>query len=144
MRAWGLSTEFHYHGALDRAAKLAFLRSLDVFSMPATYEEPKALSVIEALATGVPVVQPRLGAFTEIIENTGGGLLVPHDDVEALAGGIGRVLQDSAEWARLSAAGVTGARTHYSIGRGADRALEVYSALTRTASEDSTPRARAH
>ena len=97
MKAWGLATEFHYHGALDRTAKLAFLRSLDVFSMPATYEEPKALSVIEALATGVPVVQPRLGAFTEIIENTGGGLLVPPNDIEALA-----------EWHRARAAGPRG------------------------------------
>ena len=86
-RRAGLAAEFHYHGALDRTAKLAFLRSLDVFSMPATYDEPKALSVIEALAAGVPVVQPRLGAFTEIIENTGGGLLVPPNDIDALAGG---------------------------------------------------------
>ena len=139
-----MQTEFRYHGSLDRTAKLAFLRSLDVFSMPATYAEPKALSVIEALATGVPVVQPRLGAFTEIVENTGGGLLVPHGDIEALAGGIARVLQDHAEWAHLSAAGASGARAHYSISREADRALEVYTALTRTATQDSTPRARSH
>jgi glycosyltransferase involved in cell wall biosynthesis len=144
MKACGLATEFRYHGALDRTAKLAFLRSLDVFSMPATYEEPKALSVIEALATGVPVVQPRLGAFTEIVENTGGGLLVPHNDVEALAGGIARVLQDPVEWAHLSAAGASGARTHYSIGREADRALEVYAAIAGTASQDIPPRARPH
>jgi glycosyltransferase involved in cell wall biosynthesis len=112
--------------------------------MPATYEEPKALSVIEALASGVPVVQPRLGAFTEIVENTGGGLLVPHNDVEALAGGIARVLQDPVEWAHLSAAGASGARTHYSINREADRALEVYAAIAGTASQDIPPRARPH
>jgi glycosyltransferase involved in cell wall biosynthesis len=144
MKGCGLATEFRYHGALDRTAKLAFLRSLDVFSMPATYEEPKALSVIEALATGVPVVQPRLGAFTEIVENTGGGLLVAPNDVEALAGGIARVLQDPVEWAHLSAAGGSGARTHYSIGREADRALEVYAAIAGTASQDIPPRARPH
>ena len=112
--------------------------------MPATYDEPKALSVIEALAAGVPVVQPRLGAFPEIIGNTGGGLLVPAGDIDALAGGIARVLQDPAEWAHLSAAGASGARTHYSINRAADRALEVNAALARTATQDSASRARSH
>ena len=44
--------------------------------MPATYAEPKGLSLLEAMANGVPVVQPRRGAFPEIVERTGGGLLV--------------------------------------------------------------------
>ena len=45
-------------------------------SVPATYDEPKGVSLLEAMACGVPVVQPRRGAFTEIVEKTGGGLLV--------------------------------------------------------------------
>ncbi|MGH9315192.1 MAG: glycosyltransferase family 4 protein, partial [Vicinamibacterales bacterium] len=80
IRGWGLASEFHYRGELDRAAKGAFLRGLDVFSLPATYDEPKGLSVMEAMACGVPVVQPRRGAFVEILQKTGGGLLVPPDD----------------------------------------------------------------
>ncbi len=55
---------------LDRAAKLAFLKSLSVFSVPAIYGEAFGLYVIEALAAGVPVVQPRTGAFPELIEAT--------------------------------------------------------------------------
>jgi glycosyltransferase involved in cell wall biosynthesis len=144
MQDWGLGAEFRYHGALDRPAKIAFLRSLDVFSMPVTYDEPKALSVIEALAAGVPVVQPRLGACTEIVETTGGGLLVAPHDAEALAAGLARVLHDPAEWAGLSQAGAAGARTHYSISREADRAIEVYSAIAGVTPLGHTPDARPH
>ena len=68
--------EFTYHGAVDRDGKLAFLRSLDVLSVPATYDEPKGVVPARGDGEGVPVVQPRRGAFTEIVEKTGGGLLV--------------------------------------------------------------------
>src|SRR4051812_32755659 len=77
LAAAGLANEFMYHGSVDRDAKLEFLRSLDVLSVPATYEEPKGVFLLEAMGEGVPVVQPRRGAFTEIVEHTAGGLLVP-------------------------------------------------------------------
>ena len=63
LAAAGLAGEFRYHGALDREAKMRFLRSLDVASVPSPYAEPKGMSVLEALACGTPVVQPRHGAF---------------------------------------------------------------------------------
>ena len=80
--------EFSYRGELDRAGKLAFLRQLDVLSVPATYDEPKGMFLLEAMASGVPVVQPRRGAFVEMVERTGGGLLVAPDDPDALAEGL--------------------------------------------------------
>ena len=61
---------------LDRSQKIAFLQGLDVLSVPATYDEPKGIFLLEAMANGVPVVQPRRGAFPEIVEKTGGGLIV--------------------------------------------------------------------
>ena len=73
---WGLADQFEYRGELDRAGKIAFLQGLDVMSVPATYAEPKGMFLLEAMASGVPVVQPRRGAFPEILEQTGGGLLV--------------------------------------------------------------------
>ena len=56
-----------------------------MLSVPTTYREPKGLYVLEALANGVPVVQPRHGSFPELIEATGGGLLVSPDDPADLA-----------------------------------------------------------
>jgi glycosyltransferase involved in cell wall biosynthesis len=122
----GLADEFRYHGAVDRDGKLAFLQSLDVLSVPAPYDEPKGVFLLEAMGEGVPVVQPRRGAFTEIVEKTGGGLLVPPDDTKALADALHRLWQDRALAERLGQCGFDGVREHYSIQRSTDRLLAVY------------------
>jgi glycosyltransferase involved in cell wall biosynthesis len=80
-----LGDEVTFHPNLNRAEKLAFLRSLDVFSVPATYPEAFGLYLLEAMAAGVPVVQPRQAGFTELVESTGGGLLYAPNDAEHLA-----------------------------------------------------------
>ncbi|HTM27311.1 MAG TPA: glycosyltransferase [Vicinamibacterales bacterium] len=124
--AAGLGNEFTYHGAVNRDGKLAFLESLDVLSVPATYDEPKGVFLLEAMAAGVPVVQPRRGAFTEIVEKTGGGLLVRPDDSAALADGLYSLWQDAALRDRIGRQGFDGVREHYSVQRSADRLLAAY------------------
>lgn len=125
----GLSGEFAYRGELDRAGKLAFLRDLDVLCVPATYDEPKGMFLLEAMASGVPVVQPRRGAFTEIIERTGGGLLVAPDDAEALAEGIHALWSDREHVRVLGNRAYDGVRAHYTIAQSADRLLDVYRSI---------------
>jgi len=94
IEAAGLGGDFHHDGSPDRAEKCDFLRGLDVFSVPTSYREPKGLYVLEALAAGVPVVQPDHGAFPEWITATGGGLLVPPDDTATLADALAALLGD--------------------------------------------------
>lgn len=89
----------------DRARKLEFLRSLSVFSVPARSGEAFGLYVIEALAAGVPVVQPRVAAFPELIETTHGGVLCAPEDPQALAEAIGELLSDPARSRALVEAG---------------------------------------
>jgi glycosyltransferase involved in cell wall biosynthesis len=129
MKSWGFESEFHYHGVLDRRGKLDFLRQLDVFSVPVTYDDPKGLPVLEAMATGVPVVQPRLGSFREILSRASGGILVEPNSPESLAEGIGRLLTDASLAARLGQNGVEGVRQHYSIARMAGQTLALYEKL---------------
>jgi glycosyltransferase involved in cell wall biosynthesis len=81
----GLSDHFQYVGEVDRAGKVAFLQEIDILSVPTTYREPKGLYVLEALAAGVPVVQPDHGAFPELLASTAGGVLVPPENAAALA-----------------------------------------------------------
>src|SRR4029079_10324341 len=45
----GLASEFNYRGVLDRAQKIDFVRNLNVMSVPATYDEPKGVSLLEAM-----------------------------------------------------------------------------------------------
>jgi glycosyltransferase involved in cell wall biosynthesis len=131
MREWGLAGEFAYRGELDRAEKIAFLQSLDVMSVPATYAEPKGIFLLEAMAVGVPVVQPRRGAFPEILDATGGGLLVDADNPDALAEGIRAVWRDPARAAALGAAAAGGVRQHYSVCQMAETVERIYAELMR-------------
>jgi len=140
LRAAGLADEFTYHGAVDRNAKLAFLRSLDVMSVPTPYDEPKGVSILEAMAEGVPVVQPRRGAFTEMIEKTGGGLLVRPDDPDALVDAMYELWADRVLNDRLGQCGFEGVREHYDIARSTDRLMAVYEDVVRRGSVGSSGR----
>ena len=129
MKAAGLDHEFRYRGVLDRPHKIDFLRNLDVLCVPATYDEPKGLFLLEAMANGVPVVEPRRGGLTEIVEKTGGGILVEPDDTAGLAQGIYSLWKDPALLETVREARRAGVREHYSAARMAARALEVYGTL---------------
>lgn len=89
----------------SRAEKIALLSAWTVFSVPATYGEAFGLYVIEALAAGVPVVQPRHGAFPELLAATGGGVLCKPNDPKALADALETLLLDSAQARALGANG---------------------------------------
>jgi glycosyltransferase involved in cell wall biosynthesis len=132
LRDAGLEGEFEYRGELDRPAKIAYLRELDVFSVPTTYQEPKGMFLLEAMACGVPAVQPRVGAFPEIIGKTGGGLVVEPNG-KALAQGM-RVLRDDAARAReLGLAGAAGVRQHYTVAHMAETAEAVFLEVVKSA-----------
>ena len=135
LRKAKLDAEFHYRGVLDRAEKISFLRQLDVMSIPATYDEPKGVSLLEAMACGVPLVQPRRGGFTEIVEKTGSGLLVKPDDPESLAAGILELYRNREFAAEFGANGFRGVREHYTAAHMADKLLDAYESVL-TVAED--------
>src|SRR6185503_19786474 len=117
-------------GTLDRGAKVRFLQGLYVMSVPSPDAEPKGLYALEALACGVPIVAPRHGAFPEVLEKTGGGVLFPPCDVSALAEAVRGLWSDTPRAAALGAAGAAGVRRHYDAAHMAERVLEVYEAVT--------------
>jgi len=127
----GLAGEFLYHGTVDRGAKLSFLQSVDVLCVPCPYPEPKGLPVLEAMANAVPVVQPRSGAFPEIMEKTGGGLLVEPGSATQLADGIAKVWTEPNLAEELGRRGADGVRRHYSVASMASRTVEVYQGVLR-------------
>ena len=100
--------------------------------MPATYDEPKGFFLLEAMASGVPVVQPRRGSFPEIVETTGGGLLVKPDDAASLAAGLLEIYRDGKRRAELGRRGAEGVRAHFTVQRSADRLMAVYDSVLET------------
>jgi len=124
LREWGY--DFQYRGALDRTQKIAYLESLDVLSTPTVYADPKGLFVLEAMAAGVPVVQPDHGAFPEIIRRTGGGILVEPENPQRLAEGLLKILRNGDLRGNLSRCAYSGVREHYRVDAMARRTAEIF------------------
>jgi len=105
LAADGLAGDFRYLGEVSREEKLRFLSEIDVLSVPTVFEEPKGRYVLEALASGVPVVAPRHGSLPELLEETGGGLLVTPGSTAELAAALAELLLDPRQRERLGRAG---------------------------------------
>jgi glycosyltransferase involved in cell wall biosynthesis len=130
----GLADRFEYAGELDRAAKIAFLQSLDLMSVPAVHPESKGLAVLEAWANAVPVVLPDHGAFSEMVEDSGGGLLYAPENPEALAAALRRMIDDRALAAECGARAREFVHREHGAALAAERTMAFYrSILTRGA-----------
>lgn len=91
----GCANAYEYLGEVTREQKFEMLANLHAFSVPTDYAEAKGLFVLEALAAGVPVVQPDHGSFPELIETTGGGLLYEKGSTDELAAQLARLMDDA-------------------------------------------------
>lgn len=123
-----LGAAFDYIGSpAAHSDKVEFFKSLDVLSVPTVYHEPKGIYVLEALANGVPVVEPRHGAFPELLEQTGGGLLVTPGNARELAEALEALLIDAKQRLALATAGHANVRRHFDPAVMAVRTQEIFS-----------------
>ena len=142
LRVAGLGDEFVYRGAVDRAKKVQFFHDIDVLSVPSGYHEPKGLYLLEAMACGVPVVQPNHGAFPEILARTGGGVLAKSESGADVADAIFELWKDPARAAALGRAGAEGVRRHYTVQHMAEGVLKAYQDAQREPSVEALSHAR--
>ncbi len=135
VRAWGLEDRIELLGEVDLEGKRDLLMTSDIVSVPTTYKEPKGLFVLEALAHGVPVVQPRHGAFPELIELTGGGILVEPDSPRELARGLIELLDDPERRAELGRQGRKSVRDRFDSDTMTRETLAIYEAVSASRKE---------
>ena len=129
VQAGPLAGRFEYFGELDRPQKIAFLQSLDVFSVPTVYRESKGLPALEAMANGVPVVLPDHGSFSEMVADTGGGLLCrPHDPAD-LAEKLAELLANPLRATQLGLAGQQAIQDRYHAAKMARQTSALYHTL---------------
>ncbi len=121
-----LAGRFKYIGEPDRAQKIDFLKSLDVFSTPTVYRESKGIPALEAMANAVPVVLPDHGSFTEMIADTGGGLLHRPHDPSDLAEKIAELLRDPVRATQLGLAGQQAVHERYHAAAMARQTVDLY------------------
>ena len=113
----------------DRDEKRALLASLSVLSVPVRQGLAFGLYVLEAAAAGVPVVEPRAGALEELLQATGGGVLVEPDDAAALASGLEGLLLDPARARALGRASRQAVLERFTMRHMADNVLRVVDAV---------------
>lgn len=127
----GYLDDVTWHPNLDREQKLDFFSKLTVFSVPALYGETFGLYLLEAMAAGVPVVQPPHAAFPEIVEATGGGVIASGLETDDLMKGIGELLNDYSRLRQLSDVAYESVQESYQSNRMAQSVTDVYQSVTR-------------
>jgi len=131
VKSWGLDGIVDNLGEVDRNQKISFLDTLHVLAVPTIYEEPKGLYALEALASGVPAVLPGHGAFPEMIERTGGGLLTEPRSATALADALHQLMHDAKTREELGRRGKEAVHRDYNDTAMARRTVEIYTSYLR-------------
>lgn len=106
--------------------RTTFFNRIAVMSVPVRKGEAFGMYLLEAMASGIPVVQPALGAFPEIIEISGGGLTYEPNTPEKLAEALAKILEDKELLVTKSRNGYQGVLNHFNIRNQAKKLLEFY------------------
>jgi len=108
-----------------------FFKSLSVLSVPVLKGEAFGLYQIEALASGVPLVQPDLGAFPEIIRASGGGVIYSPNIAEALADKMKDVLSDPSKLLEMSISGRRSVEEKFNCRKLTQNMINIYHQITK-------------
>jgi glycosyltransferase involved in cell wall biosynthesis len=107
-----------------------FFKQVSLVSVPVRIGEAFGMYLLESMASGVPVVQPALGAFPEIIELAGGGVTYMPNSPERLSESWADLLSDPGKPERLSRAGYEGVKDKFNIHNHAAEMLEFFKKLS--------------
>jgi glycosyltransferase involved in cell wall biosynthesis len=130
LEAAGVLGDVEFLEMFELDAKLRFLSRLSVLSVPEPKPVAYGLYVLEALAMGVPVVEPAIGCFPETIEATGGGVLYEPNTAERLSEVLKPLLLDPQAARRLGAEGREGILKAFDIAQTAEETIRIYEQVT--------------
>lgn len=122
----GLIDDVEFQPDFDCNSKSDFLRTLSVLSVPEKQPVAYGLYVLEALAAGVPVVQPSSGVFPELLEMTGGGVLCEPNNATALASAMEPLLLEPDYARQLGKRGRDAVFEKFNIEQTAEEMVRIY------------------
>jgi glycosyltransferase involved in cell wall biosynthesis len=122
----GMGDAVEFLPEMDRASRLAFLRSLAVLCVPAPGGVAFGTFLLEAMASGVPVVQPNCGAFPELIEATRGGVVYEPHTAAGLARALEGMLSDRRAAGELGRRGRQAVLERFTVEQTAAKMIDVY------------------
>lgn len=103
-----------------------FFEKLTVLSVPVLKGEAFGLYLLESLASGIPIIQPEISAFPEIIEKTGGGLTYFPNTSDALVEKLSEILKDSTKLLEMSTNGRKAVEESFNIKNSSKKWIEMY------------------
>ena len=124
--AKNLMADFSVFPDFTTADLPAFFKTVSVLSVPVLKGEAFGLYQLEALASGVPIVQPGLGAFPEIVNLSGAGILFNPNTPEKLAEALASLLSDQQRLEEMSLRGRKAVDEHFNSAILAGRMVDVY------------------
>ena len=122
----GLQEDVIFHKDFEEKGRHEFFEKVNIISVPVLEGEAFGIYLLESMASGIPVVQPNLGAFKEIVALAGGGVIYEPNTPEALAKELGDLIQDPKRHSELSKNGRKGVEKHFNIHFQAARMREIY------------------
>jgi glycosyltransferase involved in cell wall biosynthesis len=125
----GLLSSVDFHKEFEGEGRKAFFAKASVISVPVRNGEAFGIYIAESLASGIPVVQPALGAFPEVLATTGGGIIYRENNPEGLSSALKQLLDDPERLMQLSEEARKGAEQHLSINELAKELVEVYTGV---------------
>jgi len=124
-----LTDDVTFFEDFDVEPRIEFLKSLTLLSVPVPGGEAFGAYQVEALAAGVPIVQPNIGGYPEFIEATGGGILYEPNTPEKLAEAWVSLLENPEKLQNMGNTGLKSVREKYSMEQMANNIIDVYQSL---------------
>jgi glycosyltransferase involved in cell wall biosynthesis len=121
-----LTGQVHFHEDFSTAGLKDFYEKIMVLSVPVRNGEAFGIYLLESMASGVPVIQPALGAFPEIINLSGGGVVYQPNEPSALTRALADTLSNPALLSKLSLAAIKGVETSFDIIRQSIKMVNYY------------------
>ncbi len=125
----GFGSNVEFIGDFSTTDRIEFLRSLSLLSVPIPAGEALGMFMLEAMACGVPVVQPDAGAFREVVNMTGGGIIYTPNNSQTLAQTISSLLQNPEQMQKLSSDGQSAVSKTFGMDTYVEKTLAVYASL---------------
>lgn len=122
----GVAGDVRFFDEFDPKSRREFLSTLSVLSVPTPGGVAFGTYILEAGARGVPVVQPEIGSYPELVQATGGGILYAPNDAETLAAALGSLLGDEARRVELGRRGRESVERSFSLATMAQKMTDLY------------------
>ena len=128
----GLANDVLWTEEFEGEERQKFFDTVRLISVPVLHGEAFGLYQLEAMASGIPMVQPALGAFPEVIEMSGGGTVYSPNHPEQLAHALASLILDVEKLQSLSSAGIEGVKQHFDIHVQAKKMMGIYENISKT------------